>query len=157
MNSRLRNLFDLRRDAEDTAKRALETASLVLVKEEEEQKRLALRWRQALVALDRETKRLVTGPGPSTVGQGHAREGYLARLRDEADRLKAAVEDHQCTALAAAQAARAAALAGYERASREREVVARLEQRARAARAKTAARNAEDAASDLVAHRRRSS
>ena len=151
----LKSLLDLRRDAENSAKCALELAAASLFQEEEKQVRLAGRWNAACATLDGETRRLAAGLGPLTAAQGSAREGYLGRLRDEVGRLKAAAEEHRATALAAAQASHRAALSDCEKAMRDREAVSKLEHRAQAAAAKTAARKAEDAATDLANATRR--
>jgi hypothetical protein len=155
MVSELQELFDLRRDAEATAQRTFAVASAALDREREEHERLVVRWQAACATVGRESERLAAGPGPSTVAQGHAREGYLARLRDEANRRKATADEHRTTALASAQAARDRALADYTRVARDREAVSKLRQRAQAAKAKTAARKAEEAASDLAGTTRR--
>jgi hypothetical protein len=155
MVSELKSLFDLRRDAEDTAKRALATAVRALDKEKEEHERLTGRWQAACATVEREGKRLSAGPGPATAAQARAREGYLARLREDASRRKAAVEEHRMVTLVASQAAHDQALASYERAVADRKAVSRLRQRSAASKAKAAARRAEDAASDLAGRRRR--
>jgi hypothetical protein len=155
MDSQLQSLLDLRRDAEDRAKRALAAASAALVKEQEEHERLLGRWQRARATLDRESNRLAAGTGPSTVAQGHAWAGYLARLRDEVAHQKSAAEAHRATALANAQAAHHQALAVYAKAARDREAISKAKQRANAEKTKRAARRAEDAASDLAARRRR--
>jgi hypothetical protein len=155
MVSKLHGLLDLRRDAEAAAQRALATATAALAKEEEEHERLAACWQAARSTVERERGRLAAGPDPSSVAQGRAREGYLARLRDEANHRKAVAEEHRTTALAAAQAVYGKALAAFERAVRDREAVSRLKQRSQVARARTAARKAEDAASDLAGSTRR--
>ncbi len=155
MVSELKSLFDLRRDAEDSAKRALATAVRALDKEKEEHDRLTGRWQSAAATAEREAKRLSAGPVPSTASQARAREGYLARLREEANRRKAAVEDHRTTSLVAAQAAHDRALARHEKAMLDRKAVSRLKQRLSASKAKAGARKAEDAASDMAARRRR--
>jgi hypothetical protein len=150
MVSELQELFDLRRDAEATAQRTFAVASAALDREKEEYERLLGRWQAACATVGHESERLAAGPGPSTVAQGYAREGYLARLRDEANRRRATADEHRTTALAAAQAARDRALADYTRATRDHEAVSKLKQRAQAAKAKRTARNAEEAASDLA-------
>jgi len=155
MVSQLKNLFDLRRDAEETAKRALAAALRALDKETEEHERLTARWQAACATAEREAKRLSTGPSPSTASQARAREGYLARLREDANRRKAAAEEHRTTTLVAAQAAHDRALASHEKAVRDRKAVSRLRQRSMGTKAKAAARMAEDAASDLGGTRRR--
>ncbi len=151
----LHGLLDLRRDAEDAAKRALATAAAALAKQEEEHERLASRWRTARATVERETGRLAAGPHPTSASQGRARESYLARLRDEESRRKAAAEEHRTSALAAARAAYDTALAHYERAARDREALNKLRQRSQVAKARTGARRAEDAASDLAGTTRR--
>jgi hypothetical protein len=152
---KLHGLLDLRRDAEDAAKRVLATATAAFVKQKEEHERLVLRWQAARATVEREAGRLAAGPHPTSVSQGRAREGYLARLRDEVNRRKAASEEHRTAALAAAQVVHDKALAAYERAARDREVLSRLKQRSQVAKARTAARKAEDAASDLAGTTRR--
>jgi hypothetical protein len=151
----LQSLLDLRRDAESSARRAFEMAAASLLKEEEEQARLAGRWQAARTAWDSETRRLAAGPAPSTAEQGSAREAYLGRLRDEANRIRTAAEQHCATALAAAQAAHQAALSNHQKAARDREAVSKLEERAQAEAAKSAARKAEDAATELATTQRR--
>ncbi len=153
MNSELQGLFDLRRDAEESAKRALEAASATLIKEQEEQERLVRRWRAAASTLDCETKRFAAGPSPSTAAQWRARESYLARLREDVANQKSAAQDHRRSALAYAQAAYDEALAAYERAAREREAVSQLAQRRRAAKAQVTARKDEEVATDSAARR----
>jgi hypothetical protein len=152
---KLHGLLDLRRDAEAAAKRFLATATAALAKEKEEHERLASRWQSARATVERETGRLAAGPDPSSAAQGRAREGYLARLRDEAHRRKAAAEEHRNTALAARQAGYDKALAAFEKAVRDREALIRLKQRSQVVTARTAARKAEDAASDLAGRTRR--
>jgi flagellar biosynthesis chaperone FliJ len=153
----LQSLLDLRRDAESTARRALEAVSADLRKEEDELARLIGHTRAAETRLESEARRLARGPTPPTAEQGLAREAYLAGLRNEVTRRKAAAEEHETVALAAAKASHQEALASYEAAVRDREVLSRLEQGARAAADKAAARRAEDAATDLasVFHRSR--
>jgi hypothetical protein len=155
MDFQLQSLLDLRRDAEGSAKRQLALAAAELLKQQEEHARLAARWQATCATLQAETARLASGPGPRTAEQGQAREGYLRRLRDEADRLKAVEDEHRATLLAASESAHKKAVSDYEAATREREAVSKIEERARAASAKTAARRAEQAASDLAMANRR--
>jgi flagellar biosynthesis chaperone FliJ len=151
----LKSLLDLRRDAENAAKRALASAAASVLKAEEEQARLTRHWQAACAALAGETQRLSKGPSPSTAAQGAAGQAYLGRLREEVNRLKAVAEEHRMTAVAAAQASHRAALADCEKALRNREAVATLEEKAQTAAAKIAARKAEDEATDLANASRR--
>jgi flagellar export protein FliJ len=150
----LQSLLDLRRDAESTARHALDGRSADLRKEEEELARLTGHREAAEARLNSETQRLARCPAPSTAKQGLAREGYLDRLRREVTRLRASVEEHEATALATAKASHQAALSRYEAAMRDCQAVSKLEQRARAAAAKVTSRRAEDAATDLASSRR---
>jgi hypothetical protein len=148
--SQWQDLRDLRRDAEGIAQRALAEASSGLARAQEEQARLARAWERARAVLDAETRRLASPPAPSSVAQGSARERYLGRLRDEARRLEAAADAHRGSALATAHAAQQEALAALEEAARERAAVSVVGSRVCVARARTTARHAEEAASDLA-------
>jgi hypothetical protein len=150
----LQSLLDLRRDVENAAQRALAAAAANLLKEEQEQARLATRWQAAYAALDGVAQRLAAGPRPSTAAQGSARASYLGRLRGEANRHKAVVDEHRANALAQAQAVHRAALADHAKALRDREAVSKLEEKAQAAAAKAAAHRAEDESTDLANSRR---
>lgn len=149
----LQSVLDLRRDAESSAQRALRSAVADVQRVEEEQARLDARWRAACANLERETRRLASGQRPATAAQGQAREGYLLRLRDEVGRLDAAADQHRTSALSTARAAHAAALAKYEKAARERQLVSRLEERACADATRAAARREADRAGDLSRRR----
>lgn len=151
----LQSVLDLRRDAENVTKQTLALASGKLRSEEEEQVRLAARWKTAEAALDAEIRRLAQGPAVATAKQGLARESYLRRLRREALRLKSTAHDHDATALAAARSLHEKARRDYEAALRDRDAVAKLEQRAKTAAREAAARRAEDEAMELATNRRR--
>lgn len=151
----LQTILDLRRDAENNAKRALELASARLLSEEAEQGRLTERAQAAQATLTTEIRRMGRGSAASTAEQGLARESYLRRLREEAARLRAAAEEHANAALAAARSSHEQATRSYEAALREREAMSKLEQRSKEAARRTAARRAEDEAMDLANSRRR--
>jgi hypothetical protein len=151
----LQSLLDLRRDAENNAKLTLESASARLLFEEEEQARLAARWRTAQAKLDTETQRLARGPSASTAEQALAREAYLRRLRDEVGHLKSDAAEHAATSLGSAKSSHTAAAARYQAALQDREAVSKLEHRARETAKRTAVRRAEDEAMDLANARRR--
>lgn len=146
----LQSLLDLRRDAESDAKRTLDEVSADLRKQEEELARLARRTRAAEERLESETRRMDRGAAPATAEQGRLRERYLGRLRGQVGELRGAESEHAKTILAAAQASHRTALSRFEAAVRDREVLSRLADEARAAASKTAARRAEDAATDLA-------
>jgi len=151
----LQSLLDLRCEAESTAKRAVELATASLQREQEEQARLAAHWNAAGTSLEREARRLAKARVASTAEQGVARESYLGRLRQEANRLKCVADNHAATALATAKASHEEALSRYGVALREREALSQLEERAQTAARKIASRRAEDAATDLANSRRR--
>jgi hypothetical protein len=151
----LQTLLDLRRDAENNARRSLELAGARLLSEEEEQARLAGRWKAAQAKLDREIRRLARGATAATAEQGLAREAYLQRLRDEVGRLQSAASEHAATALASAKASHTAATASYQAALQDREAVSKLEQQAKQVAQRGASRRVEDEAMDLANNRRR--
>jgi hypothetical protein len=151
----LQSLLDLRRDAENDARRALELAGARLLSEEEEQARLAGRWKAAQAKSEAEIRRLAQGPTASTAEQGLAREAYLRRLREEVGRLHSVVGEHAATALASAKASHTAATASYQAALRDREAVSKLEQQAKQVAQRGASRRVEDEAMDLANNRRR--
>jgi hypothetical protein len=70
-------------------------------------------------------------------------------------RLHTAAEKHQSSALTLALASHRAALSDCDTAVRDREAVTKLEQRAQAAAARIAVRNADDDATDLANATRR--
>jgi len=150
----LQSLLDLRRDAESNAKQALDLASATLLAEEEEQARLAALCKAAQATVAAEIRRFDEGLAALTAEQGLARESYLRRLRDEANRLKSAAGKHAAIALVAARSSHEAATASYEAALRDREAVSKLEQQAKEAAARTRARRDEDEAMDLANARR---
>jgi flagellar biosynthesis chaperone FliJ len=151
----LQTVLDLRRDAENNAKRALELAGARLLSEEAEQGRLTERAQAARATLTAEIRRMGQGPAASTAEQGLARESYLRRLRDDVSRLRSAASEHAASALASARAAHEEALRSYAAALRDREAVSKLEERARESAQRTAARRADDEAMDLANARRR--
>jgi flagellar export protein FliJ len=146
----LQSLLDLRRDAESAAKRTLDEVSVDLRRQEEELARLSGRTRAAEERLESETRRMDRGAAPTTAEQGRARERYLGRLRDRVGELRYAESEHAKRILAAAQASHRAALSRFEVAVRDRKAVSKLADQARASASKTAARRAEDAATDLA-------
>jgi len=158
MTFHLQTLLDLRRNAENGARQALDVAAGSHRREEDEQARLVTHWREARDKTADETKRLVSGPSPNTADQATAREHYLARLRDEVSRLWGVAEGHRVGALAAAKDAETAAQNAYEEARAAREAVEKLKERADAEDARKAERRADESAADLAqaAHFKRS-
>jgi flagellar biosynthesis chaperone FliJ len=157
MSFQLQTLLDLRRNAEEGARQALDLAIASRRREEEEQTRLLARWREACDKAAQENGRFAAGPGPTTAAQATARGNYLRRLREDAAHLASIAEDHRTTALAAALAAESAAQADHEAARKSREAVAKLKERAEAESARKAERRADESAADLAqaAHFRR--
>ncbi len=150
MSSALQTLLDLRRNAEEGARRALDLAASLRRKEEEEQARLMARWQEARDRAAREDGRLAIGPSPTTAAQAAARGHYLVRLRDEAARLASLAEEHRRTGLATALAAESAAQAAYEEARKSRAAIEKLRERADAEAKRKAERRADESASDLA-------
>lgn len=159
MSFQLQTLLDLRRNAEASARQALDLATASRRQEEEEQSRFMARWQEACATVAKEDGRLATSPSPATAAQATARANYLRRLRDEAARLAKIAEEHRTTALAAALAAESAAQAAYEEARKACEAVEKLKERADAEDARKAERRADESAADLAqaAHFRRKS
>jgi len=150
MTFQLQPLLDLRRNAEKSARQALDLALAAHRKEEEEQARLLARWQEASSTTAKETKRLASGPTPTSAAQATAREHYLARLRDQAARLASLAAEHRATALAAALAAESAAQATYQEARNACEAVEKLKERADAEDERKAERRADESAADLA-------
>ena len=157
MSFPLQTLLDLRRNAEEGARQALDLAIASRRREEEEQTRLLARWREACDKAAQEGGRLATGPSPTTAAQATARGNYLHRLRAETAHLASIAEDHRTTALSAALATEVAAEASYEEARKACEAVEKLKERAEAEDARKAERRADESAADLAqaAHFRR--
>jgi len=150
MTFHLQTLLDLRRNAEEGAKDALEAAVDSRRQQENEQARLLARWREACDKAAEENRRLASGPSPTTGEQATAREHYQARLRDEASRLKSVAEEHRATVLTAALATEGAAQTAYEEALKAREAVDKLKERADAEADRKAERRADESAADLA-------
>jgi flagellar biosynthesis chaperone FliJ len=150
MTFQLQPLLDLRRNAEEGARESLDLAMTALRKEEEEQARLLARWQEASARTAKETRRLASGPTPTSAAQATARACYLAHLRDEAARLASLAAEQRATALAAALAAESAAQATYEEAHKACEAVEKLKERAEAEDARKAERRADESAADLA-------
>ncbi len=150
MSSALQTLLDLRRNAEEGARQALDLAGSLRRKEEEEQERLTARGQEARDKAAREDERLAVGPSPTTAAQATARGHYLGRLRDDAARFASLAEEHRRTGLAMALAAERAAQAANEEARKSREAIEKLKQRADAEDRRKAERRADESASDLA-------
>ena len=150
MSFQLQTLLDLRRNAEEGARQALDWAIASRRREEEEQTRLLARWREACDKAAQEDGRLAAGSSPTTAAQATARGNYLRRLREETTHLASIAEDHRTTALATALAAEVAAQTNYEEARKACEVVEKLKERAGAEDARKAERRADESAADLA-------
>jgi hypothetical protein len=148
MTFRLQALLDLRRDAEENALRALETAASARVREQEEQSRLRARWREAQARLLAETRRLSMGDAPSTAEQATARELYLGRLRDDLAGAASLADEHRADALDRALAVEEAARTAYRDACNQRQAVERLAEQAREAELNAADRRTAETAND---------
>jgi flagellar biosynthesis chaperone FliJ len=150
MSFPLQTLLDLRRNAEEGARQALDLAVASRLQEEEEQARLLARWQEARTTVTKEDARLAISPSPATAAQATGRAHYLRRLRDEAARLKIIAEEHRITALAAALTAESLAHGAYEEARKACEAVEKLKARADAEDARKAERRADESAADLA-------
>jgi flagellar export protein FliJ len=150
MTFQLQALLDLRRNAEEDARHALDLAIASCRKEEEEQARLRARWQEAHDEVANEDSRLATSPSPTTAAQAMARGNYLRRLREDASRLASISEEHRTTTLATALATESAAQANYEEARKTCESVEKLKERAEAEAERKAERRADESAGDLA-------
>jgi flagellar biosynthesis chaperone FliJ len=145
----LASLLNLRRDAEDEAKRAFGQASLARAAAEAEQERLE---RAIVEARDRAAgeRRRLAGLPLEQASQGLDREHYRQRLQAEIARAVQRAAQHRDGPLAEAQASEAAARDAYTLARQEREALDKVKARQEAEQRRVADRRAEDAAGDLA-------
>jgi len=148
MQGNLDALIDLRREAENAARIAMELATTRRSQAEQVQARLLARVRDAQDALGR--ARIDRPRAPERVAEAAMREQYAADLARRAARAAAAAEVHRSGALAKAVAAEDEARALHEKARRAAAAVARIMERAESQEASLDRRRVEDAASDFA-------
>lgn len=145
----LASLLDLRRDAEDEAKRAFGQASQARAAAEAEQERLQGAIVEARDRAIAERRRLAALP-LEQAAQGLDREHYRQRLHAEVAQASERATQHCDGPLAEARAAENAARDAYTVARQEREALDKVKARQEAEQRRVTDRRAEDAAGDLA-------
>jgi flagellar biosynthesis chaperone FliJ len=146
MDQTLQTLLDLQRDAEETARAAMDVAVATRAREAAVQTDLRARWRMAQDTLGRE---LASGSEvPATAAEAVARERYRGDLAREVACTARLAEAHRDGPLASALGTENQARLVYEEARVAREAALELRERAQTEASKLANRRAEDTASD---------
>jgi flagellar biosynthesis chaperone FliJ len=145
----LASLLDVRRNAEEAAKRAFGQASMARAATEAEQARLERAITEARDHATAERRRLAALP-LQRVGQGLDREHYRRRLSAGIALAEERAAQHRAGPLAEARATENATRDAYTLARQEREALEKVKARQEAEQRRVADRRAEDAAGDLA-------
>jgi colicin import membrane protein len=138
-------LLDLRRAAEEEAKRLLAQAVSALGRAENEQVRL-----ETLVTRAEQALAAEKSVHPAGAAEGLARERFRQRLRAQRDRALAQAQEHREGALARARLAETAAAESLRQASLEHQAAERLCERQQAEQRKQTEHRNEQRDEDLV-------